>query len=393
MVIDDPILSWSEAAFPRTLLWDDAGVVLAEGVAWEASASGPGRGMRLSRALGRLEGQRGQLPHVMGALAFEDAGPVGSPWGAVPGARLWLPSRLRIERDGVTVDQVEGAMHSPAKAEPSPWPHTPSGFKDMIEDAAGLIRDGAFRKVVVARAVDHHLPENHRDDIALARLKANAGTGACVYAQDLPDGGLFLGATPELLLAARGHVVETHALAGTCEASDDEDTDLARITALVASTKERKEHGLVVEHLVACLRPRCRPFAVEASPHPRRCGGMYHLETRIAAELADPDYLDVIAALHPTPATCGLPASSAASWLARHERLRRGLYCGALGWIAPDSCRAIVPLRGALLSPDRKTARVFAGCGVVETSDPQLEYEETELKLKLIRHSLRVGHA
>jgi len=30
---------------------------------------------------------------------------------------------------------------------------------------------------------------------------------------------------------------------------------------------------------------------------------------------------------------------------------------------------------------------------VVETSDPQLEYEETELKLKLIRHSLRVGHA
>ncbi len=392
-MIVDPILAWSEAAFPRTLLWDDAGVVLAEGVAWEAEASGPGRGMRLARALGCLEGQRGALPYVMGALAFEDAGPDGSPWGAVPGARLWLPSRLRIERDGITLDQVEGAMLSPARSEAAPWPHTPGGFRDMVEDAAGLIRDGAFRKVVVARAVDHHLPEQHRDDIALARLKANAGIGACVYAQDLPDGGLFLGATPELLLAARGHVIETHALAGTCAASDDEEVDAARISALVASTKERKEHGLVVEHLVAGLRPRCRPFAVEASPHPRRCGGIYHLETRIAAELAYPDYLDVIAALHPTPATCGLPAAAAASWLARHERLRRGLYCGSLGWLAPDSCRAIVPLRGALLSPDRKLARVFAGCGVVETSVPELEYEETELKLQLIRHSLRIGHA
>jgi len=392
-MISDPIQAWSESVFPRTLLWDDLGVVLAEGVAWEASASGPGRGMRLSRAIGRLEGQRGSLPHVLGALAFEDAGPVGSPWGEVPGARLWLPSRLRIERDGTILDQVEGELCSPAKHAPAPWPHTPSGFKDMVEDAAGLIRDGAFRKVVVARAVDHHLPADHRDDVALARLKANAGHGACVYAQDLPDGALFLGATPELLLAAQGNVVQTHALAGTCGASDDEEVDLARILALVASTKERKEHGLVVEHLVACLRPRCRPFAVEASPHPRRCGSLFHLETRIAAELADPDYLDVIAALHPTPATCGLPAAAAASWLARHERLRRGLYCGALGWIAPHSCRAIVPLRGALLSPDRTMARVFAGCGVVETSDPQQEYDETELKLALVRKSLRVGHA
>jgi isochorismate synthase len=394
-MITDPIESWSDAAFPRTLMWDDRGVALAEGIAWEASASGPGRGIRLARAIGRLEGQRGSLPMVMGALAFEDASPLASPWGELPGARLWLPARLRIERDGLEVDQREAEPVARPRSAASAWHHAHPvhGFKELVEDAAGLIREGAFRKVVVARAVDHHLPADHRDDVALARLKANAGNGACVYAQDLPDGSLYLGATPELLLAAHGHVVETHALAGTCAASDDEEIDAQRIEALVASTKERKEHGLVVEHLVAALRSRCRPFAVESSPHPRRCGQIIHLETRIAAELADPDYLDVIAALHPTPATCGLPASAAASWLARHERMRRGLYCGALGWIAPDGCRAVVLLRGALLSPDRKLARCFAGVGVVETSDPQLEWEETELKLALIRRSLRVGHA
>lgn len=394
-MITDPIESWSAATFPRTLLWDDAGVVLAEGIAWEAAASGPGRGIRLARAVGRLEGQRGSLPLVMGALAFEDSSPAASPWGDVPGARLWLPARLRIERDGMQVDQCEGQPVARPRLPPAPWlaAHPAHGFKELVEDAAGLIREGAFRKVVVARGVDHRLPADHRDDVALARLKANAGAGACVYAQDLPDGSLFLGATPELLLAARGHVVETHALAGTCAASDDEETDARRIEALLASTKERKEHGLVVEHLVASLRSRCRPFAVESSPHPRRCGRLIHLETRIAAELAEPDYLDLIAALHPTPATCGLPASAAASWLARHERMRRGLYCGALGWIAPDGCRAVVLLRGALLSPDRGMARCFAGVGVVETSDPEQEWEETELKLGLIRRSLRVGHA
>lgn len=392
-MITDPIEAWSTATFPRTMLWDDGGVVLAEGVAWEASASGPGRGIRLARALGRLEGGRGNLPLVMGALAFEDASQQPSPWGDLPGARLWLPARLRIERDGVEIDQRECEPVARARSDPSPWGHPPHGFRELVEDAAGLIREGAFRKVVVARAVDHHLPADHRDDIALARLKANAGSGSCVYAQDLPDGSLYLGATPELLLAAHGHVVETHALAGTCAASDEEDADRHRTDALLGSTKERKEHGLVVEHIVAALRSRCRPFAVEASPHPRRCGRLIHLETRIAAELSDPDYLDVIAALHPTPATCGLPNAAAASWLARHQRMRRGLYCGALGWLGPDSCRAVVMLRGALLSPDRAVARCFAGVGVVETSDPELEWQETELKLALIRRSLRVGHA
>ena len=392
-MIVDPIQAWSEAAYPRTLLWDDAGVALAEGVSWQASASGPGRGVRLARALGRLEGVRGDRPWIFGALAFEDAAEAASPWGHLPGARLWMPARLRIERGDTVLDQ-QAAPLPPVRSAPEPWSHPPTNFKDVVEDATGLVRDGVFRKVVVARALDYHLPADHRDDVALARLKAAAGPGGTVFAHDQPDGALFLGATPEVLLAAQGHVAETHALAGTCHADADAAVCAQRIAALMASTKERKEHGVVVEHIVAALRPRCRPFAVESSPHARRAGDLIHLETRIAAELNDPDHLDVIAALHPTPAVCGLPVATAAHWLSRHEHLRRGLYCGALGWLAPDGCRVVVPLRCALLSPDRKQARCFAGVGVVETSDPHLEWQETELKLGLIRRALRVhGHA
>ncbi|MCS6969902.1 MAG: isochorismate synthase [Planctomycetota bacterium] len=387
----DPLAAWCEAAFPRTLLWDDAGALLAEGVAWEATANGPGRGMRLARALGRLEGARAEPPVVMGALAFEDAPPLPSPWGALAGARLWLPARLRVDRRDWQCEQRETAL-AVERAPSAPWPHPPARFRDLVEDAAQLVRDGVLRKVVVARAIDQRLPANHRDDVALARLKAAVGPGACVYAHDLPDGALFLGATPEILCSARDTHVETHALAGTCAATDDGAGDESRIASLMASTKERKEHGLVVEHLQAVLRARCRPFAVESCPHVRRVGGLLHLETRIAAELLVPDYLDAIAALHPTPATCGLPVALAASWIARHERFVRGLYCGALGWLAPRGCHAIVPLRGALLAPDRSLARLFAGCGIVESSDPALEWEETELKLRVMRQALRLAH-
>lgn len=391
-MLPDPIESWCSAQFPRTLLWDDAGTVLAEGRAWEADASGPGRGVRMARALGRLEGARGDQPFVMGALGFEEGGGPGGGWGGLPGARLWLPARLRIDRDGIVLDQ--GAPSAPvAPVAREDWGHPPTGFRELVEDATGLIRDGVFRKVVVARAVDHRLPEGHADDIALARLKALAGPGSTVFAHDLPDGALFLGATPEVLLSAAGARVETHALAGTCQADPDEAICAARIASLMTSTKERKEHGVVVEHIVAALRPRCRPFAVESAPHARRAGDLIHLETRIAAELAAPDHLDVIAALHPTPAVCGLPVAIAAHWLSRHERLRRGLYCGALGWLGPGGCRAVVPLRCALLSSDRTVARCFAGVGVVETSDAELEWQETELKLGLVRKALRVGHA
>lgn len=389
-MLDDPLAAWSSAAFPRTLLWDDQGALLAEGLSWEATASGPGRGLRLARALGRLEGGRAAPPLVLGALAFEDEPAPHSPWGPLPGARLWLPARLRLDRGGLQIEQVEPARPCP-RLPPAPWPHPPARFRELVDEAAALVREGALRKVVVARAADQRLPAHHRDDIALARLKAAAGPGSCLYAHDLPDGALFLGATPEVLLSGRGAQVETHALAGTCAAGDDEAGDAARIAALMASTKERKEHGLVVEHLVANLRARCRPFAVDSCPRARRAGGLLHLETRIAAELSAPDYLDAIAALHPTPATCGLPVAQAASWIARQERLLRGLYCGALGWLAADHCLAIVPLRGALLSPDRSVARVFAGCGIVESSDPEQEWEETELKLRLVRHALHLA--
>jgi isochorismate synthase EntC len=192
------------------------------------------------------------------------------------------------------------------------------------------------------------------------------------------------------------------ALAGSSPRGADEAENRARCQALMDSTKERKEHGVVVEHLAAVLRPRCHPFTVPQSPRPRLLKNLIHLESLFEAELRQPDYLELLGALQPTPAVCGLPSATAAHYIQRHERLHRGLYTGAIGWTTPHACRFIVPLRCAILrgagpvvegSGAHPTAapmaRLFAGAGIIETSDPEAEFAETELKLEVMRQVLK----
>ena len=57
-------------------------------------------------------------------------------------------------------------------------------------------------------------------------------------------------------------------------------------------------------------------------------------------------------------------------------------------WMTPSACRFVVPLRGGILHPDGIRARLFAGAGIVETSEPQAELAETELKLGPMRSAI-----
>ena len=387
------------AASDRCFFSESSGWMLAEGIADQVVGSGPDRFAQISRhhaarqQLTVVAAPRGGAEQVRWLLAatFSELAPKPGEWGAaMPATRLWLPRRVRWRTDGSGWDiraLVVGAEDDPGQAaarlmmDPSPsakpsaksWSVLPDSYTDRVEDAVELIRDLAMKKVVLARAVDE--PIVAADRTVFERLRAGAGTA---YWLDLDDGGAFAGRTPELLMECEGDRVRTMALAGTCAASDDP-------AELLASTKQRKEHGLVVEHLVAALRPRCLPFAVPGQPGLRRLGALIHLETLVEASVLRGDWLDLVAALHPTPAVCGLPAATAAHWLRRREGLERGLYAGVLGWISASACRLVVPLRGAVLAGDRSCARLYAGAGIVETSDPESELAETELKLGAMR--------
>lgn len=405
----------------RTLLWRDGEWMLGVGDAAAFASDGPGRASHLASSAARLEcraaigscgSQPPPMPCLFTAYSFEDHAPGPSHWGnGLSGARLWLPRRLYWRRrDGsawiIAALGLTAGDHDAARiaerllAEPSTvtagspatWPVLSSDYQEQVEDAISLIRDGAMRKVVLARAVDQPTPAKLDAAMVLERLHRSSGGDTTVYAHDGDDGSHFVGASPELLFAGEGTRVSAMALAGSSGRGGDEAQDRVLIEALMSSTKERKEHGVVVEHLVNILRPRSHPFMVPASPHPLLLNRLIHLETMFDVDLRQADYIELLGALQPTPAVCGWPSTTAANYILRHERLHRGLYTGALGWTTPQSCRFIVPLRGAILRAGAGgaggIARLFAGAGIIETSDPVAELAETELKLEIMRQVL-----
>jgi isochorismate synthase EntC len=100
--------------------------------------------------------------------------------------------------------------------------------------------------------------------------------------------------------------------------------------------------------------------------------------------------LDLVAALHPTPAVCGTPREEAREVLSELEPIDRGRYAGPVGWVdANGDGEWAIALRCAEITGT--TARLFAGAGIVADSVPEEELDETEAKFRALLDSLRWG--
>ena len=115
-----------------------------------------------------------------------------------------------------------------------------------------------------------------------------------------------------------------------------------------------------------------RLLGVESHP------GLDHLVSDVTGELKD-DLLwhQIITPLLPPGSISGAPKSSAVQIIAEHEQ-KRGIYCGAIGWIQGDSCELAVAIR--TFWKDGSTVQFGTGAGITWASDAQAEWEETELK-------------
>jgi menaquinone-specific isochorismate synthase len=272
----------------------------------------------------------------------------------------------------------------------APEPVLPDGFsltsprshpdwQRTIADAVDEIAGGRLDKVVVAREV---LVEANRPIVVpdvLERLRSLYP--ACVVFS--VDG--FLGASPELLVERRGTAVRSHPLAGTFPRSGDPHADELLAAELVASVKDQREHRFVIEEIDRVLRSRCVALDVPSTPSIMQLRNVLHLGTEISGTLSSPapSALALAAALHPTPAVAGTPTADALAWLSRHEGLSRGRYAGPVGWVdATGDGMFAIGIRSAEV--DGRRARLFAGVGVVEGSDPRRELVETQLKLQAI---------
>jgi para-aminobenzoate synthetase component 1 len=104
---------------------------------------------------------------------------------------------------------------------------------------------------------------------------------------------------------------------------------------------------------------------------------VHHLVSEVHGRLAEPhDALDLIAATFPGGSVTGAPKLRAMAILAELERVRRGIYCGAIGWIGLDGALDLNLAIRTIIVKDG-VAAIHAGGGITAQSDPDAEYRET----------------
>ena len=158
--------------------------------------------------------------------------------------------------------------------------------------------------------------------------------------------------------------------------------------ALLASEKDREEHAVVVAMLRETLAPLVTDITLPRVPRIVRSGRLQHLLTDVSGSLRDGVGLfDVIQRLHPTPAVGGWPTDAALELLDDESDLDRGWYAGPVGWIDRTGDGDVaVAIRSGLV--DGRDASLFAGCGIVADSEPDREWDESTLKLRVVGDAL-----
>ncbi|MBP3228380.1 MAG: chorismate-binding protein [Bacteroidaceae bacterium] len=237
---------------------------------------------------------------------------------------------------------------------------------------------GQCMKLVLARRVRLRLAAFSFDALATFAAACRAYPRNYVAMWRTPQSGLWLTATPELLLSRDGDgQCRTIALAGTMPADND-----AAKTLAGWDEKNLEEQRLVQQHIHRVLHDSGVAYRVSRT-RPARSGSLLHLRTdfTFSAPSALQSLLDH---LHPTPAVCGMPVRRAKSILAAAEGIRRGYYAGYSGSMAADGAFSFyVTLR--CLRADEQGCDLFAGSGILSQSNEETEWLETERKLDALR--------
>ncbi len=259
-------------------------------------------------------------------------------------------------------------------------------------------------KVVLAHAVEVHRARPFDPATLLERLGRAHPSCFLFSVRPAPGAPVFLGASPERLARVKpspdpagagrgepGRRVLSGALAGSAArgTTPEEDRRLGR--RLLESAKDREEHAIVGDMIASALAPLCSDLEHGGEPVLEKLANVQHLYTPVAGRLRSGVTLfDAVGALHPTPAVGGMPREEALAAIRRLEVRPRGLYAGVVGWADLEGDGdAAVAIRSALVDGTR--ARVFAGGGIVPTSDPDVEVEETRLKLAAVLGAMKAA--
>ncbi|ELY86558.1 isochorismate synthase [Natrialba hulunbeirensis JCM 10989] len=420
--------------------------IVGRGVAARFTATGPTRfddvREQAARTFGALEydGPAVARPRAFGGLSFHDsfedaferaddtntdtAAAATAPWRGFTAASFVVPQVLVVRSDETTWLTAVGPDADTATDRLDEWHDrladasfpamrssgSPPGVTDterttsraawveQVEDAIERIETTALRKVVLAQSLSVGLADEIDVPATLERLRRRYPN--CYrflidhsHARSGDAGGTFFGAPPERLVSKRGERVETEALAGSAPRGETPEADEEFADQLRDSEKVQHEHVLVAEAIRDQLTPVTSSLTID-DQQIRRLATIQHVRTPIEATLDDEvtHVLELVEALHPTPAVGGMPPDEAWKTIHETEPFDRGWYAAPIGWFDGNGDGEFaVALRSGVATDDRVT--LFAGSGLVADSDPHDEWEEVQLKFRPILDELRPEEA
>jgi len=201
-----------------------------------------------------------------------------------------------------------------------------------------------------------------------------------------------LSASPELFFRIDGDRLTTRPMKGTAPRGRwlDEDEDIRR--ALTSSVKDRAENAMIVDLLRNDLGRISRTGSVEWSKvfEPERFETVWQLTSTISSTLgAGAGLVDVFRALFPCGSVTGAPKVRTMQLIAELEDSPRGVYCGAVGYLAPvaagpPSASFNVPIRTVLVDAESGVAEYGVGGGITFDSSASGEFDETVAKARVL---------
>jgi isochorismate synthase len=365
------------------------------------------------QSLGQLDGQCG---FVVAPFAISDACPLVVIRPDV--VETYTDSRcqrFQALQAGISSQCLQAMQASSSQAFQSPHVSQRQCYSDDFKRFHEQLLAGRFSKLVLSRCASVPIEDGSTEAVAITAFRRACELYPRLFIAlvSTPQTGIWLTATPEVLLE-RTPLGQWHtmALAGTMRLDDD-------YPDVKWSEKNIEEQRLVASYIASSLQ-RFSDDVVETGPRTVRAANLVHLRSDFRFTLYNNARAgELIEALHPTPAVCGLPKDEAFRFILDNEHTPRRYYSGFMGplfssqftvhssqssplstnpsplsanlsplssLLSPLSTRLFVSLR--CMNIASSSCHLYAGGGLLKSSTEEQEWQETEAKMETMRRCI-----
>jgi isochorismate synthase len=258
---------------------------------------------------------------------------------------------------------------------------TKAGYISTCSKLIDCIRNNNVSKVVLSRT--KFIEATHVNiDKVFNQLKEQY-PDTFVYALHHEEIGTWIAASPELLIRSSEENYITDALAGTRSANSDSITQWGQ--------KEIEEHRYIETYVNEKLDNLNATYS-KSDTETLQAGRIEHIHSRYHINKKEINLTDLLKELHPGPAISGYPSEDAISIIEKIENHKRLYYCGYLGLIDKHKNESDLYINLRCMQVFSNGYKLYIGGGITIDSDPELEWQETEMKSETLSLIIKSAH-